>query len=367
MAKYTFEGLKKKYNSFMTCTAKIEVAGYVVTEKYQLEKLTVSLTALLEASYAEFTVVNGFRFDGTDMQQDTALSSKLKTGNSISVFMGYSDTYTEVFRGYIDTVTIQYDEFSGFSVGVRCLDAKGLMMNSGRSEIKTGIKKYSDAVKNTLNGYSSYLSGKSVSATDELTTMIHQYNESDYQFLVRLARHLNYSFYIIKGKAYFTPVGGEATELIEINLKTRMLRFSLTKALNQRVNKVVVINNDEQDEKKRIKSETSSIDDLHSGGNKRPKSSAAISSNMVKTIVDTGATTAEIAKKRAQAEMDRLSYSTVEGSIEIVGIPELIPGQFLTIEGFGAEYDKRYYIRRTLHRLAGGRYTTELELGGNNL
>ncbi len=367
MAKYTFDQLEKKYGSFSDGAGKIDIEGFSVADKFTVRSITVQISALYEAGYAEFTIFDGFDESSDGFSMDKTLAKKLAEGKKVEISLGYGEKLTNVFSGYIDGIRVDYSYETAFSITVICLDGKGMMMNSFRSEIKTNVKKYSDAVKKTLNAYSGCFSVGKVTPTNELEIPFSQLNESDYDFVVRLAKRLNYSFYIHLGKAYFVPFGNDRTVIFEITPKIRLTEFSIETSLRKRVSKVIVVNNDEKDEKKRIKSEVSSVNVLESGSSSKAAANRAITSDMVKTITDPAATTAEIAKNIAQAEIDRMSYSSVEGTVETVGLPELYPGVFAAVSGFGSAFEKDYYIKKVTHRLYGEKFTTTLELGGNEI
>ncbi|MGN1109009.1 MAG: phage late control D family protein, partial [Oscillospiraceae bacterium] len=365
MAKFSIEQLKKKYGGFADGGCSVSIDGYNVAEHFPVSDVTVQLTAMYEASFASFVIADGFDGNGEGFSMDKELSQKLKIGSAVTVSLGYGGELTEVFKGHVDSVRVEYSSELGFSISVTCLDGKGMMMNSFRSEIKTSRKKYSDAVKDTLALYSSSITSSKVTASPELTLPFSQLNESDYEFVVRLAKRLNYSFYILLGKAYFVPFGADRTSLVQITPQTHIYSFSMENSLRRRFSKVVVVNNDEQDEKKQIKSEASTVNLLESGSSSGAAANSAITGSMVKTIVDVSASTGEIAKSLAQAELDRQSYGSVEGEIEINGLPELIPGVYAELSGFGSSFEKSYYIKKVTHRLSGERFTTQLELGGN--
>ncbi len=371
MAKFSIEQLKKNYGGFADGGCSVSVEGFDVAGKFPLSDVTVRLTAMYEASCASFTITDGFSESKDGFEMDKTLSQKLKIGRSVTVSLGYGSTLKEVFKGCVDSIRVDYAENGGLSITVVCLDGKGMMMNSTRSEIKTSRRKYSDAVKDTLSLYSSFITSSKVTASPELELPFSQLNESDYDFVVRLARRLNYSFYILLGKAYFVPFGSDKNSLVKITPRTRVYRFSMESSLRGRLSKVTVVNNDEKDEKKRIKGEASSVNPLESGGFGSTGGAGgvggAVTDKMVKTIADASASSGELARTLAQAELDRASYNSVEGELEISGLPELIPGVFAELSGFGSGFERSYYIKRVTHRLAGDKFTTELELGGNTL
>lgn len=368
MAKFSIEQLKKNYGGFIDGGCSVSVEDFDVAGRFPLSDVTVRLTAMYEASCASFTITDGFSESKDGFEMDRTLSQKLKIGRSVTISLGYGRTLKEVFKGCVDSIRVDYSENGDPSITVVCLDGKGMMMNSMRSEIKTSRKKYSDAVKDTLSLYGSFITSSKVTASPELELPFSQLHESDYDFVVRLAKRLNYSFYILLGKAYFVPFGSDKTLLVKITPQTRVYRFSMESSLRGRFSKVAVVNNDEKDEKKRIKGEASSVNQLESGGSGSMGSAGSgVTDKMVKTIADASASSGELARTLAQAELDRASYNSVEGELEISGLPELIPGVFAELSGFGSGFEKSYYIKRVTHRLSGDKFTTELELGGNTI
>ena len=46
----------------------------------------------------------------------------------------------------------------------------------------------------------------------------------------------------------------------------------------------------------------------------------------------------------------------------MVGLPELVPGRFITLKNFGAGISNKYYITDVIHRYsAGSKFVTEIE------
>lgn len=365
MAQYNFDTLSEKYKGFTPPDCEINIDGYVLDKKYGIEMLTVKLTAMYEASCATFAVSNCVNASSDEFSPDKDITSKLKTGKSIEISMGYCGVTTKVFVGHIDAVEMSYDLETGFTFIITCLDKKGLMMNNLRTEIKTGKEKYSDAIAQMMNEYGLSVS---ISSTNTLNAVpIHQFRESDYEFLVRIAKKLNYGFYFLNGKVFFEPFANKKNELIEISPQNPIEKFTIKNSLKNRFAKVKVISTSEKDEKRPITAVTSNITAIDTGSKKSAKASSIMTDRMVKTIYDPSISTADEAEKAAQAEMDRLSYSAVEGTIVLCGIPEILPASFVSIKDFGADYEKLFFITRVEHRFSEAKYTTTIEIGGNNL
>lgn len=73
----------------------------------------------------------------------------------------------------------------------------------------------------------------------------------------------------------------------------------------------------------------------------------------------------EEADRVAEAELDRLARGTVRARGETVGLPNLVPGEPISVSGvgeFGGEGGPTYYVRSVTHRLdAQGGYRTTFE------
>ena len=69
--------------------------------------------------------------------------------------------------------------------------------------------------------------------------------------------------------------------------------------------------------------------------------------------------TVDECKKVAQAKLDRLALNYVSGSGLCLGLPELIPGRFITIEGLDGDTVGDYFITKVRHQFGSGGYLTQ--------
>ncbi len=61
-------------------------------------------------------------------------------------------------------------------------------------------------------------------------------------------------------------------------------------------------------------------------------------------------------------ELVRLIYTFIQGDIECVGDPALIPGSSVEIRGIGEIFSGKYYITGAKHSFGSGGYTTSLSV-----
>jgi len=371
--KFNVNDLKKKYANFAAPCYVIEINDKPLDEMYCIDGIKVELSAKFQAGGCLFDIKNSFhKADESKIEMTQKLRALIKLGNKVKVKAGYKNGgVTEIFNGYIDSVYIDYNKDSLTLLSVECLDGKGLMMNSFRSESKVSIKKYSEAVENILKKYSSVvkIDSKNFDKTDmELKIPIEQHNESDYDFIVRTAKKLNYSFFIDElGNVIFKPVNKLSKDVLyEFDINNYLLEFKMNTSLRKQVSAVSVVGGN-------IK-EPSKVFSANISNYKSIIDNASISTDISKIISPVKMTVADInimsqqdAEKVAQAMINEISYGICAGKVKVIGFPELTVGKIVSVTGFGDGFDKKYFVSKVTHSIKNNMYTTECELEVNKI
>lgn len=370
MGQLTIEQLEKKHGMFLHPKCIVKLEGKQLEEDYPLDEIVVDLPYSCEAGSCTFKILNAFQ-SKKDYQVDLrdSIKQKIELGKKVELSFGYeTGTLVPVFTGYIDGIYVDFNrEETGISYQIECFDAKGIMMNNLHSEQKKNVTKYSDAVRDILKKYPKLIQKQTIDDTKEEKILIEQQKESDYDFICRLAGKLNYHFYLLNGEAFFQKANADMEQYFRFHIDEYMQEFHLYTTLNRQVAKVVVRSSNEQDPEQPFEAQaetySSSVDSSKIEAGKNP----LLGSRAVKTVIDLSVTSQKQAKERAEAELMRLSCFQAKGAVVTVGIPELVPGKIVSVEGFGAAGDRSYRISRVIHRLTKESYTTECELEGNKL
>lgn len=360
-------GLAKKYSGFIKPCYEIIINGTDLKKECTLDDFKLELTAKYEASSLSFTIKNAFRgSEDFTAKMDDTIGKLVKLGNIIEASVGYgTGEKTKMFMGYIDSVYLEYKGGNEFAINVECLDAKGLMMNSFRSEVKKDLKKYSEAVKNILDNYPELIK-KQTLEEGHRAGIIEQHNESDYDFVVKLAREINYSFYILNGEAVFKSNGKDKKTAVKIKKGRFLKHFSLHMSLKDQVSKVIVRSGNEKDHSNPFEGTADKYRDICGGqGGSIDKVTNIISKKVARLFIIHSVTSNDDAKKMAEAKLADLSYSLIKARLGCVGVPELMPGNGIELTGFGAGFDKTYYISKASHIINDDGYITECELEAN--
>jgi len=68
------------------------------------------------------------------------------------------------------------------------------------------------------------------------------------------------------------------------------------------------------------------------------------------------------AEQHAEAELDRIGESYVTGSVETIGLPEIVTGRSVEIAGLPQRFTGTYYVTSATHRIGGTGYQTSFEV-----
>ncbi|KAB2951951.1 phage late control D family protein [Heliorestis acidaminivorans] len=372
MAKHSYNSLQKKYQGFIVPTHNVLINKsdkLCQDPSLHISMIQVELTAGYEASACTLLIEDGMVVNEKkkSWEVNQTIQDLLKLGHPLEVSLGYSQEVTEVFKGIITNIQIEYSLNQGFQFYVEAMDVKRLMMNNYHScQPRKDLKKHSDAVKEILKKYAKHIDAQVVSDTEERTLAIEQHNQSDYDFLVTLAKRVNHAFYIINNQLYFEPYGKDSNPLVELQAE-HLHAFKREISLSDQLYEVTVRANDESDPKKSFEYTTQSCKTIGKG----KKSSNDIATMMKqiakKTIIDPSISSVKEAKVRAEAELFKHTIKFAQGKFQTIGLPEITPGKMMTVKGFGADYDNDYYIKKVLHQYDQRGFITKGELGVNKI
>ena len=383
MANYDFSELEKQYESFDQPMAVIKVNDKEIGTKkrrFILSDVIVDLTSGYEASTAEFSI-----FDVYDMGQACFLFEDVKKfiflGSKVDIYLGYSGSVTAVFTGVITGVNFLFEKEDIPGIRVTAMDVKGIMMSGSYSRQLTA-QNYADAVTEILNKTAyEKLKGseiiKSVQVDDtpdkqrnasagggaggagqEQVTdkSIEMVAESDYEFVVKVAKRNNFEFFTRCGNVYFRKAKSEDTVIMQIGPNTGMTYFDVSYDLTGLVEKIIVRGMDVA-KAKVISSEKKFSNKISQGNKAKP-----LLSGSQKVYIDSTVSSKEEAEDRADSLMETMSYRYGKLACGMVGIPELQPGYFVELSGLGEGADNKFYINRVRHVLSReGTYETRLE------
>lgn len=387
MATYEFDTLKKQYTQFQHPVAVIKINGDSLADRekgYPVSDIQIDLTSGFEASIAEFCI-----YDVYDEEAGTfdfpAKKVKVQLGYRVEVYLGYSGEARCVFVGVITRINYLFEKQDVPCIRVTAMDIKGVMM-AGSYSAQLKARNYADAVQEILDKTAyeklrqlgeKVIKGVHVDATpDKLRSVsggttavsdktIEMVAESDYEFVVKAAKKHNFEFFTECGQVYFRKAKSDTSILMEIGPATGMHSFDVSYDLTGLVEKVVVRGMDVS--KAKLISANQKVSNKISYGNK----AKPLLKNSQKVYIDSTITSKEEAEDRVKSLVETMSYRYGTLECELVGLPELQPGHFISLTGLGEPAENTFYIQRVRHILTkNGNYDTRVTgisagLGGN--
>jgi phage protein D len=186
-----------------------------------------------------------------------------------------------------------------------------------------------------------------------------QEGRTDAQFLHMLARRTGMQCAAIHGEINFMRMTANKTPIITLEYGKTLLSFKKRISLRNQVGKVKITSVDAKGQ--RIDAEVSST--TLSGSKSASSLDAAVKAAEIEEV-DFLSVSKEELKKLAQNIYDGMALGFLSGSGECIGIPELIPGRYISIAGVDSEDNGEYFITEVKHIFSENGYKTTFSFKG---
>lgn len=231
-----------------------------------------------------------------------------------------------------------------------------------REPVYAGQKKAAELIRSSLNksvsaGFAKSITVGSLSGFD---TPIIKEQVDDWRFLNLLAQRYGVSLFAIDGELIFDDVVSNTKSMMTLSIGAGLKSFTKRVSLAHQVGKVEIRGRDIN--QKPVKGTADSVTVGGSG-----KSAAQLVSGLKNAVLreysEYARTEAEctlLAKNR----LNQLAMGLVSGEGSCVGIPELIAGRYIEIDGFAPGSNGIYFMNKVRHRFDEEGYTTTFEIKG---
>ncbi|MEI7027502.1 phage late control D family protein [Paenibacillus sp. y28] len=353
---YTFDALEKKYRNFYAPAFEVIIEGTnVVKESVAITTITVSTSTQPEANTASFTVNNAYDAVKRDFQW---LDKYFVLGKTLEVKMGYTDKLASVFYGIITEVSVNYPSEGTPTLNITGMDMSTLMMKGGQSRSWEN-KKISDIAKEVGK---KYVSKFVIDNTNEPLKTIAQSKMNDFKFLQYLAGMVDYDFFLVNKTMYFRKPLTSTTPVVTLMWGKHLLSFNLDMNLADQVTKVIVRGWDDK-ELKPIEATSKDITKL--GSNSKTGKDLLKTLGEFEENIYTNVDSQEEAQIKADAMMAERSMRLITGEGECLGLPELVAGRYIRLDGLGKRMNQPYYMTSTKHTINSSGYITTFSVQGN--
>ncbi len=359
-----FSELKTKYANFFNYSYEIKVEDTALAEKYILQELEVELSIENnETSGAIFKIVDKEQI--TSNVDGYSILSSFGPMKKIEISLGYADTNTTVFKGYIFQRNIEITSGLVQVLTIYCLDHKALLRGNITSVAHMEVSSISGLVTKVLTDYAME---KSIDTTDDFTASITvtQGGISDFDYVCKLANEMDFEFFAENGKVYFRKARSNTASLItftpsdikKLNMKTSMAG----------IHSKITLSSYNQDKAESKTGSAESVSDKVGTGSTGIEILTATSITNVQYVGSfTNTRLDKELATAAQALVNKESMALCELTIDTWGIPEAVVGRMITISGMSADINNTYYIKKVKHTLKGKCYNTSITCYSNTI
>lgn len=356
---YTYEALQKKYGNFVAPSLEITIGSKKYSNKdVPILDMEIELAADGTAGGCSFTIDGQYKAEESRWQND--FTKQVKLGAKLVIEGGYVEK-KELFYGYVDDYSFQYDGYDGPRIHVSGLDGLGYLM-SMREPLYAGQKKPAELVKSILNKSVSagFAKKVSVGTLNGFATPVIKEQVDDWTFLNLLAGRYGAALFAVDGELIFDRAASNTTPILTLTGGVNLRSFTKRVSLAHQVGKVEIWGHDVN--QKPIKGIADRVTVGGSG-----KSAAQIVSGLSKAVMreysEFVRTEAEC-KLLAENRLNGIAMGMVSGEGRCIGIPEIIPGRYIQIKGLESSTNGTYFISRVKHRFDPDGYMTLFEIKG---
>jgi phage protein D len=352
--------LKKQYGDFYSPRFRVTVGKNTYTESTALISDLEVDTTLDGADRFSFGL--NYRWDFERAKFKGMNSTEWEPGTPVEIWLGYGNATgpkspssdgpaantDPIFVGKIDSLKTTFPAQGGPKVSVSGFGPLHDMTKGTKSYkwIKTTLTQVVDEVtgnkrpKPELKTNYSFADRKITEADVELRQVI-QDKQHDYEFLKKLADEQGFELFTQRGVLYFRPTDPKQTA------DTPVLTFRYGESLRsfapeisdaEQVGEVEVRSWDAKARKEIVGRAKSTTD----GSTKR----------VFRIPADSKAD----AERLAQARLSAIARARVRGSGETLGLPEVVAGTTIELQGLSSDFNKKYYVTGATHRLGSSGY-----------
>lgn len=293
-------------------------------------------------------------------------------GKRIHVQMGYADQLLSMAHCVISTLTPRFSESGPPTMGVTALDSMFKLRDRKPKEGEQ--KKFVNMADWEIAQVVAQRNQLKFKATQEgeVHDIVVQKNQDEAQFLFERASKLFYDCYI-----EVDPQSGEETlffvkpkdgsrggkKVYVFEWGKSLINFNPALSIAKQVSKVTVRGWDPKTKSKIEYTATKSdIPGAGGGGTSGPEAAEKRLQDKEDTVVDAPVTSKQEARDLAMSLLRERARQFNKGSGQVIGLPDLRPGNYVHLEGLGKRFSGEYKVRKVEHSIGSSGYRTQFEV-----
>ncbi|GAB3374139.1 hypothetical protein GCM10027431_26490 [Lysobacter rhizosphaerae] len=321
------------------------------------------------AAHFSFTVANAF--DAEKREFETASGSSLldllKFGSRVEIALGYGDhrRLSPILFGVITHLSTGFAEGGAPELSVSGYDNL-FPLTLGKRSHSWKDATDSQIVSLIAKGYDL---STDITPTSQVHDQTEQNQESDVDFIAKLAKRNHYEFYMTaRNVLRFAPPRDTRNGVIALAWGKGLLNFKPEANLASQISKVKIIGWDPESKKTIIgeasAGEESGAEASRQSGGQRLR--AVRNGDVVLELRQPVFTQAE-ARERAKAVLSDHAKTFLTGEAECIGLPDLLPDTNVFLGQLGHPFSKNYYVHSANHKVDGNGYRTRFKVKETSL
>jgi len=350
---YTYDALVKKYDNFCAPLIKIIVNGKDLVSTMKLSIVEMKVTLSLEAAGMAVFKIGGV-YEEDKQAFDSKVKNKFALGSIVEVELGYRSSSLKIFKGFVAMLGAEF--YTTPCMVVTLMDARRLMMLSGNEYMLHDVKNYSDAFQAVIRKYSKLCTAVVDATNDKLAKPLSQI-QNDYFFITKELLQkgkVDREFFVLGDKVYFRKPRKVKQSIMTLQYGRELLSMKIDEEYQDL--KIQVIGYD---------GEAQNVIQGSTVVKKNSSLKAIMSSTPNHVLTDPSADTQAKANAKSKVIAKEKEWKVCSGKGVTVGLPELVPGRFVSIKSLEKGYDKyKYYIKSVVHEIREDNFETVFEIGG---
>jgi phage protein D/phage baseplate assembly protein gpV len=290
-------------------------------------------------------------------------SQPFRLGADVEISMGALDDTTpdSVFKGQVVAIEPEFTE-KGCVIGIRALEYSHKLHMSRKPRTFVQMKA-EDIVRKVLSELG--LQAGTVDATNLVYDFLQQADESDWQFLNRLAVDHDREIVAEGQRIHFRKAGKGAGAELRLKWMEGLVSFRPRIGAVQQPSTVNVRGWDAKG-KRAIAASASGPTPNNQAGIARSQAANALGQGAL-LVSDRTVQNQQAAQALAKSTIDRLADSYVEAEGSTLGTPDIRAGAKVKIEGVGSTFGGSYVVTSAEHVFRGGTgFTTRFAISGRS-
>ncbi len=349
---------------------KITVEGKDLKPETLKEILEVKVVMDMENMTSfDFVIANPWHYKDPEVTFKYSDSKLFDLGNRVHVEMGYVDRVRMMVAGIITKLTPKFPESGPPTIGVSGQD--NLVKLRDKKPVKGNVKYYTKKKDWQIAQVIAARNKIPIKVTEEGPEhpVVVQRNQDDATFLMERAKRIDFDCYIEtdpktkKDTLYFVkPTDGRSStqkQTYAFEWGKNMVSFTPELTAARQVSQVTVKGWDVS--KKALITYTATKADLagkKSAGVCGPEVAEKKLDKKEDVVVDWPVQTVEEAKALAISLLRERSYEFLKATGQAIGLPDMRPGDNVTVKGVGERFSGQYYVTRVEHTIGNNGYTT---------